>query len=215
MSRPTRLRSGCRRCGSSLRTGTGRARRRVNAIKVYDDAASTTSAMDRSWSSRASWSRTWPRRCPLGNEKAAGPRSSMRGCAACCRITRRPALRARSACMHRSAPDARPGESQLVSSGIAIHVGDAGYAAVILPRSGLGVEERHRARQSRGADRFRLPGTADDSVWNRGKAAFTIQPLDASRNSSWCRWCRSNSKWSRSSPRARAAAGGFGRQGVN
>ncbi|HJY77837.1 MAG TPA: dUTP diphosphatase, partial [Burkholderiales bacterium] len=31
-----------------------------------------------------------------------------------------------------------PGESRLVSSGIAIHVGDPGYAAIILPRSGLG-----------------------------------------------------------------------------
>jgi dUTP pyrophosphatase len=33
-----------------------------------------------------------------------------------------------------------PGESQLVSSGIAIHVGDPGYAAMILPRSGLGAK---------------------------------------------------------------------------
>ena len=33
-----------------------------------------------------------------------------------------------------------PGESQLVPSGIAIHVGDPGYAAVILPRSGLGAK---------------------------------------------------------------------------
>ena len=31
-----------------------------------------------------------------------------------------------------------PGESRLVSSGIAIHIGDPGYAAIVLPRSGLG-----------------------------------------------------------------------------
>ncbi|MEO8203389.1 MAG: dUTP diphosphatase, partial [Betaproteobacteria bacterium] len=33
-----------------------------------------------------------------------------------------------------------PGDSQLVPAGIAIHIGDAGYAAVILPRSGLGAK---------------------------------------------------------------------------
>src|SRR3954466_14791540 len=68
------------------------------------------------------------------------------------------------------------GESQLVSSGIAIHVADPGSAAGVPARprrrsrlcgggaAALGPrrQERHRARQSGGADRLRLPGAADD-----------------------------------------------------
>ncbi|MBM3355913.1 MAG: dUTP diphosphatase, partial [Betaproteobacteria bacterium] len=34
----------------------------------------------------------------------------------------------------------QPGESRLVPSGIAIHIGDPGYAAMVLPRSGLGAK---------------------------------------------------------------------------
>ncbi|HWD23124.1 MAG TPA: dUTP diphosphatase [Burkholderiales bacterium] len=72
----------------------------------------------------------------------------------------------------------QPGDSQLVRSGIAIHVGDPRYAAIVLPRSGLG--SRH------GIVLGNLVGLIDSdyqgevlvSVWNRGKAVFTIQPLD-------------------------------------
>jgi dUTP pyrophosphatase len=72
----------------------------------------------------------------------------------------------------------QPGDSQLVRSGIAVHVGDPRYAAIVLPRSGLG--SRH------GIVLGNLVGLIDSdyqgevlvSVWNRGKAVFTIQPLD-------------------------------------
>jgi dUTP pyrophosphatase len=72
----------------------------------------------------------------------------------------------------------QPGDSQLVRSGIAIHLADPGYAAMVLPRSGLG--SRH------GIVLGNLVGLIDSdyqgevlvSVWNRGKASFTIQPLD-------------------------------------
>jgi len=71
-----------------------------------------------------------------------------------------------------------PGDSQLVPSGIAIHLGDPGYAAIILPRSGLGAK--------RGIVLGNLVGLIDSdyqgqifiSVWNRANAAFTIQPMD-------------------------------------
>ena len=70
------------------------------------------------------------------------------------------------------------GESQLVSSGIAIHVGDPGYAAVILPRSGLGAKNGIVLGNLVGLIDSDYQGPLMISVWNRGTAAFTIQPLD-------------------------------------
>ena len=70
------------------------------------------------------------------------------------------------------------GESQLVSSGIAIHVGDPGYAAVILPRSGLGAKNGIVLGNLVGLIDSDYQGPLMISVWNRGKSAFTIQPLD-------------------------------------
>jgi len=70
------------------------------------------------------------------------------------------------------------GESQLVSSGIAIHVGDPGYAAIILPRSGLGAKSGIVLGNLVGLIDSDYQGPLMVSVWNRGKAAFTIQPLD-------------------------------------
>ena len=72
----------------------------------------------------------------------------------------------------------QPGESQLVSSGIAIHVGDPGYAAVILPRSGLGAKNGIVLGNLVGLIDSDYQGPLMISVWNRGRAAFTIQPLD-------------------------------------
>lgn len=72
----------------------------------------------------------------------------------------------------------RPGEAQLIPSGIAIHLEDAGYAALVLPRSGLG--HRH------GIVLGNLVGLIDSdyqgqvmiSCWNRGTEPFTVQPLE-------------------------------------
>jgi dUTP pyrophosphatase len=72
----------------------------------------------------------------------------------------------------------QPGDSQLVSSGIAIHVGDPGYAAVILPRSGLGAKNGIVLGNLVGLIDSDYQGPLMVSVWNRGKDAFTIQPLD-------------------------------------
>ena len=71
-----------------------------------------------------------------------------------------------------------PGESQLVSSGIAIHVGDPGYAAVVLPRSGLGAKSGIVLGNLVGLIDSDYQGPLMISVWNRGKAPFTLQPLD-------------------------------------
>ena len=71
-----------------------------------------------------------------------------------------------------------PGESQRVSSGIAIHVGDAGHAAVILPRSGLGSKHGIVLGNLVGLIDSDYQGPVMISAWNRGAAPFTIQPLD-------------------------------------
>ena len=72
----------------------------------------------------------------------------------------------------------RPGESQLVSAGIAIHLGNPGYAAMILPRSGLGAKHGIVLGNLVGLIDSDYQGTIMVSVWNRGAAEFTIQPLE-------------------------------------
>ncbi len=72
----------------------------------------------------------------------------------------------------------QPGESRLVPSGLAIHVGDPGYAAVILPRSGLGAKNGIVLGNLVGLIDSDYQGPLMVSLWNRGQAAFTIQPLD-------------------------------------
>lgn len=72
----------------------------------------------------------------------------------------------------------KPGDSQLVSSGIAIHVGDPGYAAMILPRSGLGANSGIVLGNLVGLIDSDYQGPLMVSVWNRGKTPFAIQPLD-------------------------------------
>ena len=72
----------------------------------------------------------------------------------------------------------RPGESQLVPSGIAIHLGDPSFAAVVLPRSGLGAKHGIVLGNLVGLIDSDYQGQVLVSVWNRGSAAFTIQPLD-------------------------------------
>lgn len=71
-----------------------------------------------------------------------------------------------------------PGDSQLLSSGIAIHVGDPGYAAMVLPRSGLGAKNGIVLGNLVGLIDSDYQGPLMVSLWNRGKTAFAIQPLD-------------------------------------
>jgi len=71
-----------------------------------------------------------------------------------------------------------PGDSQLVPSGIAIHIGDPGYAAIVLPRSGLGAKNGIVLGNLVGLIDSDYQGPLMISVWNRGSAAFTIQPMD-------------------------------------
>ena len=71
-----------------------------------------------------------------------------------------------------------PGQVELVPTGIAIHVADAGLAALILPRSGLGHKHGIVLGNLVGLIDSDYQGQVMVSVWNRSKEAFTINPLD-------------------------------------
>jgi dUTP pyrophosphatase len=72
----------------------------------------------------------------------------------------------------------RPGDSELVPSGIAIHLGDPGYAAIVLPRSGLGTKHGVVLGNLVGLIDSDYQGQVLVSLWNRGKESFTVQPMD-------------------------------------
>lgn len=71
-----------------------------------------------------------------------------------------------------------PGATQLVPTGIAIHLSDPGLAAMILPRSGLGHKHGIVLGNLVGLIDSDYQGEIMVSVWNRGKESFTINPLD-------------------------------------
>ena len=69
-----------------------------------------------------------------------------------------------------------PGETTLIPSGLAIHVADAGLAAVLLPRSGLGHKHGIVLGNLVGLIDSDYQGQVFVSCWNRGAETFTIQP---------------------------------------
>ena len=68
----------------------------------------------------------------------------------------------------------QPGNTTLVPTGIAIHIGDPALAAVILPRSGLGHKHGIVLGNLVGLIDSDYQGQLFVSVWNRGQTAFTI-----------------------------------------
>ena len=71
-----------------------------------------------------------------------------------------------------------PGDTVLVPTGLAIHIGDAGLAAMILPRSGLGHKHGVVLGNLVGLIDSDYQGPLMVSCWNRGAAAFTVQPME-------------------------------------
>jgi dUTP pyrophosphatase len=71
-----------------------------------------------------------------------------------------------------------PGQTVLVPTGLAIHIGDPGYAAMILPRSGLGHKNGIVLGNLVGLIDSDYQGQLMVSTWNRGQSTFTLQPMD-------------------------------------
>ena len=69
-----------------------------------------------------------------------------------------------------------PGETLLIPTGLAIHIGDPALAAVVLPRSGLGHKHGIVLGNLVGLIDSDYQGQVFVSTWNRGQAPFTIEP---------------------------------------
>jgi dUTP diphosphatase len=72
----------------------------------------------------------------------------------------------------------RPGDSALVPTGLAIHVGDPGHAAVIIPRSGLGHKHGIVLGNLVGLIDSDYQGQIFVSCWNRGRDTFVVNPME-------------------------------------
>jgi dUTP pyrophosphatase len=71
-----------------------------------------------------------------------------------------------------------PGSTHLVPTGLAIHIGDPAYAAMILPRSGMGHKHGIVLGNLVGLIDSDYQGELMISTWNRGQTTFTLQPMD-------------------------------------
>ncbi len=71
-----------------------------------------------------------------------------------------------------------PGATQLIPTGLAIYIADPGYAAVILPRSGLGHKHGIVLGNLVGLIDSDYQGPLMVSAWNRSNIAYTLQPME-------------------------------------
>jgi dUTP pyrophosphatase len=72
----------------------------------------------------------------------------------------------------------QPGQAHLIPTGLALHLGDPGLAAMILPRSGLGHKHGIVLGNLVGLIDSDYQGPLMVSCWNRGHAPFTIEPME-------------------------------------
>ena len=70
----------------------------------------------------------------------------------------------------------QPGETTLIPTGLAIHIGDVSLAAVLLPRSGLGHKHGLVLGNLTGLIDSDYQGQVFISCWNRGTKSYTVQP---------------------------------------
>ena len=80
------------------------------------------------------------------------------------------------ACIER-AIELKPGQTELVPTGVAIHLADAGLAGVVLPRSGLGHQHGIVLGNLVGLIDSDYQGQIFVSLWNRGNEVFTLTPM--------------------------------------
>jgi dUTP pyrophosphatase len=71
-----------------------------------------------------------------------------------------------------------PGQTELIPTGLSMHLADPGLAAMILPRSGLGHKHGIVLGNLVGLIDSDYQGPLMVSCWNRGSQAFTVQPME-------------------------------------
>lgn len=77
-----------------------------------------------------------------------------------------------------TAIDLEPGQTVLVPTGISIHIADPGYAAMILPRSGMGHKHGIVLGNLVGLIDSDYQGPLMVSTWNRGQNTFRLEPME-------------------------------------
>ena len=107
-----------------------------------------------------------------------------------------------------------PGDTALIATGMAIHIGDPGLCAVVLPRSGLGHRHGFVLGNLVGLIDADYQGPLMVSGWNRGGAAFTIAPGDRIAQLVFLPVARVALHIVDSFAQSARGAGGFGHTGV-
>lgn len=108
----------------------------------------------------------------------------------------------------------QPGEAQLVATGMAIHIGDPGLCAHILPRSGLGHKHGLVLGNGVGLIDADYQGPLMVSLWNRGGQPQTVQPGDRIAQLVFMPVVRARFRHVESFAESARGAGGFGHTGV-
>jgi dUTP pyrophosphatase len=107
-----------------------------------------------------------------------------------------------------------PGDAQLVPTGLAIHIGDPGLCAVILPRSGLGHKQGLVMGNLVGLIDADYQGPLMVSLWNRGRFPITITPGDRVAQLVFVPVARAVFRQVDEFERSERGEGGFGHTGV-
>ena len=106
-----------------------------------------------------------------------------------------------------------PGDTRLIPTGFAMHMGDSGLAAVILPRSGLGHKHGIVLGNLVGLIDSEYQGQVFVSCWNRSKESFVIQPGDRIAQLAFVPVVRAQWEWVEDFAESQRGAGGFGHTG--
>jgi dUTP pyrophosphatase len=108
-----------------------------------------------------------------------------------------------------------PGQTELIPSGMAIHIADSSLAAIILPRSGLGHKHGIVLGNLVGLIDSDYQGQVFVSCWNRGHASFTINPGDRLAQMVFVPIVQANFEVVQEFDRSDRGVGGFGHTGQN
>jgi dUTP pyrophosphatase len=108
----------------------------------------------------------------------------------------------------------KPGDTQLIPTGIAIHIGDPALAAVLLPRSGLGHKHGIVLGNLVGLIDSDYQGQVFVSCWNRGHQSFNIEPGDRIAQMVFVPVVQADFEVVQDFETSRRGAGGFGHTGT-
>lgn len=118
------------------------------------------------------------------------------------------------ACVEQALP-LEPGQTELIPTGIAIHIADPALAAVLIPRSGLGHKHGIVLGNLVGLIDSDYQGQLFVSCWNRSRVRFTIQPGDRIAQMVLVPVVQAEFNVVESFEQSVRAAGGFGSTGKN